>query len=242
MLKNKKLKETTASRKPLFHRSLKITKQRQLKKINTPVPFCRGIFIDPDVMICYALRYKFINFKEILIARTTRLNGEIKAPELRVIDDDGKQLGILSRSEALAAAENRGLDLVEISADNNPPIVKITDWGKYNYKKTKQLQKNKKASKASELKQIRFGLKIGEHDLQIKLSKASDFLDEGHKVRFTIMYRGREQAHKELGFKLAEKVIEQLGDRIVIDQQPTLAGRQLNFVVRSNTNAKVKNS
>ena len=176
------------------------------------------------------------------IAKMTRLNGEIRAPRLRVLDDDGNQLGILSHSEALALARERDLDLVEVSATTDPPIAKITDWGKYNYKKTKQLQKNRKASKTADLKQIRFGLKIGDHDLEIKLNKATKFLEDGHKVKFTIMYRGREQAHKEIGFKLAEKVLEQFGDKIVVDQQPSLAGRQLNFVIRSSNNAKVKNA
>ena len=171
----------------------------------------------------------------------TRLNGEIRAPRLRVIDEDGKQLGILSNTEALSLAQERELDLVEISPSTDPPIAKITDWGKYNYHKTKQLQKNRKASKTSDLKQIRFGLKIGDHDLQIKLNKATQFLSDGHKIKFTIFYRGREQAHKEIGFKLAERVIEQFGDKIVVDQQPSLAGRQLNFVIRSSSNAKVKN-
>ena len=171
----------------------------------------------------------------------TRLNGEIRAPRLRVIDEDGKQLGVLEKAEALSLAEEKGLDLVEISVDSDPPIAKITDWGKYNYKKTKQLQKNRKASKTAELKQIRFGLKIGDHDLQIKLGHANKFLEEGHKVKFTLMYRGREQAHREIGFKLAERVIEQFGDKIVVDQQPVLAGRRLSFVIRSSSNAKVKN-
>lgn len=176
------------------------------------------------------------------IAKNTRLNGEIRAPKLRVIDEDGKQLGILDLREALQLAEERSLDLVEISPAADPPIAKITDWGKYNYKKTKQLQKNKKASKSAELKQIRFGLKIGEHDLDIKIIRANKFLDAGHKVKFNILYKGREQAHKELGFTLAQKIIEKFGDTILVDQQPTLAGRQLSFVVRSNNHAKVKNS
>ena len=171
----------------------------------------------------------------------TRLNGEIRAPRLRVIDEDGKQLGILSLREAISIAEERDLDLVEISPEADPPIAKITDWGKYNYKKTKQLQKSKKASKAIELKQIRFGLKIGEHDLDIKINKANKFLESGNKVKFNIVYKGREQAHKELGFTLANKIMEKFGDTIIVDQNPTLAGRQLSFVIRSN-HAKVKNS
>ena len=88
---------------------------------------------------------------------------------------------------------------------------------------------------------MRFGLKIGDHDLQVKLAKVSSFLETGHKVKITVIYRGRELAHKDLGFKLADRVIQMLGDSIVVDQQPQLTGKQLNFVVRSN-NAKAKNS
>lgn len=160
---------------------------------------------------------------------------------MRVIDEDGSQLGILSRNEALQAASDRGLDLVEISPDANPPVVKIVDWGKYNYQRTKQLQKNKRNTKTLDLKQMRFGLKISEHDLGVKLRKISEFLEAGHKVKITIFYRGRELAHKDLGFKLADKVIADLGETIVVDQTPEFAGKQLNFVIRSN-HAKAKNA
>jgi translation initiation factor IF-3 len=129
--------------------------------------------------------------------------------------------------------------LVEVSPDAKPPVARIVDWGKYNYQRTKQQQKNRKAAKATELKQMRFGLKIGEHDLAIKLNKVAKFLDDGHKVRLTIVYRGREQAHKEIGFQLAQKVIDGFGDSIAVDQQPQLAGRQLNFVVHATGKHKV---
>lgn len=133
------------------------------------------------------------------------------------------------------------MDLVEISPEADPPVAKIVDWGKYNYQRTKQLQKNKRSSKATELKQMRFGLKISDHDIAVKLKKVSSFLDEGNKVRLSIIYRGRELAHKELGYKLMDKLIAQLGEHVVADQQPQFAGRQLSAVVRSN-NAKVKKS
>ena len=160
---------------------------------------------------------------------------------MRVIDEEGKQLGILSRTEALQLAADRELDLVEISPDASPPVVKIVDWGKYNYQRTKQMQKNKKSAKALEMKQMRFGLKISEHDLGVKMRKVTDFLESGHKVKLTIFYRGRELAHKDLGFKLADKVIADFGDTIVVDQTPEFAGKQLNFVIRSN-HAKAKNA
>src|SRR5690606_14577326 len=107
-----------------------------------------------------------------------------------VIDQDGKQLGILTRNEALRAAEEQGLDLVEISPDAKPPVAKIIDWGKYNYQRTKQQKKNKQSSKTLEMKQMRFGLKISEHDLNVKLNKVRNFLEAGHKVKITVFYRG----------------------------------------------------
>jgi len=138
-------------------------------------------------------------------------------------------------------AEDQELDLVEISPDANPPVAKIVDWGKYNYQRTKQLQKNKRTAKTLEVKQMRFGLKISAHDLGVKMKKVTDFLETGHKVKITVFYRGRELAHKELGFKLAEKVISDFGDQIVVDQTPQFAGKQLNFVIRSS-HAKAKNA
>lgn len=166
----------------------------------------------------------------------------IRATQLRVIDQDGKQLGVLTKGEALRLAEEHELDLVEISPDADPPVAKIIDWGKYNYQKTKQLQKNKKSAKPFEVKQMRFGLKIGEHDLGVKTRKIQGFLDAGHKVKITVFYRGRELAHKDLGFKLADKVIAGFDDKIAVDQAPQLSGKQLSFVIRSNNNAKAKDS
>lgn len=148
---------------------------------------------------------------------------------------------MLSKDEALRAAQEKELDLVEISPNAEPPVAKIVDWGKYSYQKTKQLQKAKKKSKASELKQMRFGLKIGEHDLEVKLKKISSMLEQGHKVKVMVFFRGRELAHKDLGFDLARKVIEYFQDTIAVDQEPQLSGKQLIFVIRS-TNAQTKNS
>ncbi len=170
------------------------------------------------------------------------MNGAIRAANVRVIDEDGSQLGVLSRNEALNLAAERGLDLVEVSPNADPPVCKIVDWGKYNYQKTKQQQKNKQNAKALEVKQMRFGLKISDHDLGVKLKKVTGFLEAGHKVKLTVFFRGRENAHKDLGFKLAEKVIEGFGESIVVDQQPQLSGKQLSFVIRSNINAKTKDS
>lgn len=149
---------------------------------------------------------------------------------------------MLSLGDALRAAEEQELDLVEISPDAQPPVAKIVDWGKFNYQRTKQLQKSKRSSKTLDVKQIRFGLKISDHDLDVKLKKVAKFLEDGHKVKIVIFFRGRELAHKDLGFKLADRVIVRFQDLAVNDQPPQLAGKQLSFVLRSNPNAKAKNA
>lgn len=133
----------------------------------------------------------------------------------------------------MKAAENAGLDLVEISPQATPPVAKIVDWGKYQYQKMKEQQRNKKRAKVSELKQIRLGLKIGQHDLDIKLKKVLSFLEDGDKVRIQLMYRGRENAHQELGFGLMDKIITSLGEDVIVEQKPQINGRNLSMIVRS---------
>lgn len=145
----------------------------------------------------------------------------------------------MSRSEALQKAEEYELDLVEISPNANPPVCKIVDWGKYNYQKTKQAQRNKKTVKSLEMKQMRSGLKIGDHDLEVKMRKVQGFLDTGHKVKITLFFRGRELAHKDIGFALAQRIIDGFGETIAVDQTPQLAGKQLSFVIRSLAPPKV---
>ena len=169
----------------------------------------------------------------MVINQKIRINEQIRANELRVIGESGEQLGILSRQDALKAAEDAGLDLVEISPNADPPVAKIVDWGKYQYQKMKEAQKNRRSNKQSELKQMRFGLKIGQGDLDIKLRKVREFLAEGHKVRIQIFYRGREMAHKELGFDLINQIIVKLEDDAVVEQKPQMAGRNLSITVRS---------
>lgn len=150
-----------------------------------------------------------------------------------MIGQSGEQLGIMSSKEALKIAQKEGVDLVEISPNAEPPVVKIIDWGKYQYQKMKEQQKNKKKAKAVELKQMRFGLKIGAGDLEIKIRKIKKFLADGNKVRIQIVFKGREMAHKEIGFEMAQKIISLLEDDAILEQQPQMAGRNLSLVVRS---------
>lgn len=139
----------------------------------------------------------------------------------------------MTRQEALKVAEEAGVDLVEISPNADPPVAKVVDWGKYQYQKMKEQQKNRRSNKATELKQMRFGLKIGANDLEIKLRKIRSFLAEGHKVKILIFFRGREMAHRELGYVLIDKVMAQLENEAILEQKPVMAGRNLSIVIRS---------
>lgn len=139
----------------------------------------------------------------------------------------------MSRSDALKAAQEAGVDLVEISPNADPPVAKIVDWGKFQYQKMKEQQKNRRSNKANELKQMRFGLKIGANDLEIKLRKIRDFLADGHKVKILVVYKGREMAHREMGYELVDRMIAALEDYAVLEQKPLMAGRNLSIVIRS---------
>jgi translation initiation factor IF-3 len=162
-----------------------------------------------------------------------RINGEIRARELRVIGESGEQLGIMSTRDALDAARDAGLDLVEISPAATPPVAKIIDWGKYQYQKIKEQQRNKKSARTSEIKQMRVGLKIGQGDLDIKLRKIRGFLTDGDKVKIQIVFRGREMAHPEIGRTLLDKILESLSDIATTDQKAIMAGRNLSIMVRT---------
>lgn len=139
----------------------------------------------------------------------------------------------MSLQEALKKADDMNLDLVEISPGAKPPVAKIIDWGKYQYQKMKDQQKNRRQAKSGDLKQMRFGLKIGAGDLEVKLKKIRKFLENGHKVRIQVVYKGREMAHKEIGYELIDKVMDQLSDDAILEQKPQMAGRNLSVVIRS---------
>ncbi|MBP7018011.1 translation initiation factor IF-3 [Candidatus Saccharibacteria bacterium] len=170
--------------------------------------------------------------------KPARLNQQIRAKEVRLIDENDTQKGVVSIEEALDLANQAGLDLVEVSPHAKPPVCKILDWGKYTYQKTKQLQQGKKKQKSVSIKQIRFGLKIGEHDFNIKLKKIRDFLEDGHIVRVSAFFRGREMAHKELGHDLLKKVVDAASDISTVDQPASMSGKQLTIVLRSTQRAE----
>jgi translation initiation factor IF-3 len=155
-----------------------------------------------------------------------------------LVDSDGSQKGIVSLREALDAASEAGLDLAEIAPGANPPVVKLLDWGKYRYEQTKQLAKSRKAQKQVEVKQVRIGLKIGEHDLQVKLNRARKFLEQGDKVKISLLFRGREITRPELGRAILDRVMQQLEDVAFQEQAPQLSGRDLNMIIGLKKDAK----
>lgn len=177
------------------------------------------------------MRYKLVR-GDAINNRSVRINESIRATEMRVIGQAGEQLGILSRKEALLEAEKAGLDLVEISPNASPPVVKIVDWGKFQYQKMKEQQRARKNARTSDIKQMRLGLKIGQHDLEIKLKKIRSFLLDGDKVKVMLQFRGREMAHQELGHDLMKKIIELLENEAVAESQPQFAGRTLSVTLR----------
>lgn len=146
---------------------------------------------------------------------------------MRLIDENGKQVGIISSTEALKIAEEHGLDLVEIAPQADPPVCKIMDFGKYKYQQQMRDRQSKKKQHVIKLKELRFRPRIGEHDLIMKINRARKFLNDGCKVKITLMFRGRELAHKEDGFNLIERVIKELSDVSVIDKAPVSEGRTI---------------
>ena len=164
----------------------------------------------------------------------TRLNEEIRYPEVRVIGSSGEQLGIMSSREAQLLANEQGVDLVEIAANANPPVVKIIDWGKFQYQKMKEEARNRKKAreKQSELKQMKIGLKISDNDLNIKVRKMREFLEDGDRVKIMIVFRGREMAHKEIGQELLDKVLGLIGDEAIVEGKAQFNGRNLSVGIR----------
>ena len=157
---------------------------------------------------------------------------------MRLVGADGEQVGIVARDAALERAAEANLDLVEIAAQANPPVVKILDWGKFRYEQTKQSQKRHKSQRNQEVKQVRLGLKIGEHDLLVKVRHARGFLEGGHKVKVSLRFRGREVTHAELGEAVLNRFLGHLDDIAVREQEPSLSGREMTMLLGVAKSAK----
>lgn len=160
-----------------------------------------------------------------------RINQMIRVREIRLIDDEGNQSGIVSTLEALNLAKERNLDLVEVSPNANPPVCKILDFGKYRFEQEKKLRDSKKNQKVLKIKEIRMQPKIGSGDLDTKAKHIQEFIDEGDKVKVTIRFRGRELAHTELGFEVLNEVLKRLTSAYVIEKPAAMDGRNMSMTI-----------
>jgi translation initiation factor IF-3 len=155
----------------------------------------------------------------------------IRAREVRVIGQEGEQLGILSVREALQLAEEQSLDLVEVAPDAKPPVCRIMDFGKYKYQQSKRLQQAKKKQKVISVKEIKLRPKTEEHDYQFKTQHVRRFLQDGHKTKVTVVFRGREIAHSELGRRMLDRIAADMEDVGTIEQTAQQEGRNMTMVL-----------
>ncbi|WP_159586885.1 MULTISPECIES: translation initiation factor IF-3 [Chelativorans] len=160
-----------------------------------------------------------------------RANREIRAPRVQLIDDEGNNRGIIATEEALLAAEEAGLDLVEVSPNADPPVCKITDLGKLKYQSQKKAAEARKKQKTIEIKEIKMRPNIDTHDYETKMKAVRRFFEEGDKVKLTLRFRGREMAHLELGMKLLNRVRDEVEPIAKVEAEPKLEGRQMMMVL-----------
>jgi translation initiation factor IF-3 len=160
-----------------------------------------------------------------------RINNRIRAPQVRLIDEEGGQLGIVTLREALAIAEERGLDLMEVAPNAVPPVCRIVDYGKFRYEQTKKDREARKNQKQAELKEVRLKPKTDDHDLEVKAKQARKFLLAGDKVKFTVRFRGREIFHPDIGREMLEQMAEDLRDVATVEQRPLMEGRALSLML-----------
>ena len=160
-----------------------------------------------------------------------RINDRIRAREIRVIDENGEQLGILPPFEALKLARERGLDLVEVSPNAVPPVCRIQDYGRFLYEKEKSDRAAKKKQKVITVKEVKFSVTVDEHDYQTKKNQAVRFLTDGDKVKASLRFRGRQMAHRELGYAIINKLIQDIGDNGIVEFMPRMEGTILHAIL-----------
>ena len=165
---------------------------------------------------------------------TTRVNERIRVPEVRVIDEDGKQIGIMKTDQALAYARDRDLDLVEVAPDAKPPVCRVLDYSKYKYEQSQKQKQARKHQQQITVREIKFRPKIAQHDYDTKKGHVERFLRNKDKVKVTIMFRGREVTHPERGRIILDRLAEDLRDIAVIEQAPNLDGRNMTMMLGPN--------
>jgi translation initiation factor IF-3 len=167
------------------------------------------------------------------ISRDLRINQMIRVPQVRVLDEDGSQLGVMPTPQAQAMAQERGLDLVEVAPTAAPPVVKFLDYGQYKYELTKREKEAKRKQRAVEFKEVRLTPKIGIGDFETKVHRAIEFLEDGDRIKVTVRFRGRELTHPEIGRNLLAKFGDAVKDHAVIDRTPALEGKSMFMTLAS---------
>ena len=186
-----------------------------------------------SALFIYSRRCKTISTKELLI------NDDIRAKEVRLLDENGDQMGIMSLSEAKNFAEEHGVDLVCIAPQATPPVCRAMDYGKYRYEQDKREKEQKKKQQVVEVKEVQLSCRIDKHDFETKAARALKFLKEGNKVRVSLRFKGREMAHQDLGRDMLEKFREACEEFSTVDKKPALEGRQMTmFLMPLKASAK----
>ena len=174
--------------------------------------------------------------------KRTRVNEMIRIPEIRVIDEDGEQLGVMATDEARRIAEEKDLDLVEIAPNVRPPVCKIMDFGKYKYEQSKKTRESKKKQHVTHLKEIKLRPKIEKHDFMFKMKNAEKFLEQKDKVKFTVIFRGREMEHLEKGYELLNQITERFAEVAAVERSAVRTGRIMSLIMgpRSDKSSEKK--
>lgn len=167
----------------------------------------------------------------MVITKDFRINEEIRVREVRVVDGDGTQLGIMPAKDALRLAEERQMDLVEVSAQARPPVCRIMDFGKYKYEQSKREKEAKKKQRIVNIKEVKLRPNIEDHDFGVKVKNAARFLKDGDKVKATIVFRGREIVHTKLGQALLQRLAEEVKDMSTVERQPKLEGKNMIMIL-----------
>ncbi|MCH7553020.1 MAG: translation initiation factor IF-3 [Chloroflexi bacterium] len=165
------------------------------------------------------------------MARDYRINHRIRAREIRLIGDNGEQLGVMSLSDALQAAEDADLDLVEVAGQADPPVCRLLEYGRFRYEQSKKERESRKSQKHVELREVRMRPRIDEHDIAFKSRMVKKFLEDGHKVKMSVLFRGREITHPELAMGLMRRVAESLQDQAKLEKPPGMEGRTMTMVL-----------
>ncbi|MCD6358591.1 MAG: translation initiation factor IF-3 [Dehalococcoidia bacterium] len=174
------------------------------------------------------------------IIKKLHVNRDIRAKEVLVIGGDGERFGVMPLNKALDMASSEGLDLVEVGSNASPPVCRILDYGKYKYQQAKREREARKTHKPGLIREVRLRIKIGEHDLQFKIRMIKKFLDEGDRVKVSVIFRGREITHPDIGWQLLQKVLDALKDDAKVDRKAVMEGRNMNVILSNSAKRNTK--